>query len=149
MNWTNVRVLPIFVFCCAGTLPFLSACNSHPEREPVYPVRGKVLVHGKPAAGAWVAFHRIAELTNRQALKPRAQTDKSGEFQLSTYDSKDGAPAGDYAVTVYWPGPLPKGSSPSDLGPDRLSGRYASATQTELRVTIKEGENQLKAFDLK
>jgi hypothetical protein len=64
----------------------------------VYPVRGQVLVGGWPAARASIAFHPVG--TAADDLRPTAQTDDQGYFTLTSYAAGDGAPEGEYAVTV-------------------------------------------------
>ena len=59
-----------------------------------------MLVEGKPAEGVQVFFH---PLDASQRGIPRGVTDAEGRFQLRTYHDGDGAPAGEYTVTVYWP----------------------------------------------
>ena len=73
-----------------------SACSS--GRKPVQQVRGQILVDGKPAAQAQVLFHP-AERGN-DAPSPTGQTDDEGYFHLTSYVNGDGAPPGDYLVTV-------------------------------------------------
>jgi hypothetical protein len=78
--------------------------------------------------------------------RPRADAGEDGSFALSTYGENDGAPAGDYIVTMNWPGGvLPDGRE----GPqDKLLGRYADTTKSKLRASVKEGQNDLPPFQL-
>src|SRR5437016_1941611 len=84
----------------------LASCARNP-RKPVFPVRGQVTVDGKPAAGATVFFYPVE--SDPDAIAPYGVTDANGSFTLTTYLTFDGAPAGEYVVTVRWPGP-PKGT---------------------------------------
>ncbi len=61
-----------------------------------------------------------------------------GSVRLSTYESGDGAPLGEYAVTVRWP---PDVTVPSLE--DRLGGAYATAQTSRWKVEITETENRL------
>jgi hypothetical protein len=119
-------------------------CSSRPaldaDRKPVHSVKGKVLVAGKPAAGAFVLFVPLNEPSGSPVPRPRAETGEDGSFELFTYDEKDGAPVGDYKVTIRWPG-----SEESD----RLQGRYADAAATKLRAKVTEGANELPPFALR
>src|SRR5687767_4512279 len=73
--------------------------------KPVYPVQGSLFVKGKPAVGAAVTFHPLPlESGKSTALTSRATVSDDGTFRLATYNLDDGAPEGEYAVTVYWPG---------------------------------------------
>ena len=65
------------------------------DRPPVYPVSGTILHKGKPVEGATVNFY--AEGSPRVASDV---TDAAGNFELTTYDTGDGAVAGEHVVTV-------------------------------------------------
>lgn len=68
------------------------------DAVPVYPVRGTVTFDGQPMQGAIVTFHGADSRPTAQGI-----ADDSGRFSLTTYLADDGAAAGDYAVTIYWP----------------------------------------------
>src|SRR5262249_54027885 len=88
----------LLVLLSLGAL-LLPACSKS-SRQPVHPVRGQILVEGKPAAQAIVTFHPVGGDTG--TLRPSAQTDADGYFSLTTYENGDGAPEGKYSVTVTW-----------------------------------------------
>jgi hypothetical protein len=113
-------------------------------RKPVFPVRGKVFLDGKPAAGATVFFYPAE--ADPEALAPYGVTDASGSFSLTTYLTFDGAPAGDYVVTVRCPGAPQR---PGDeQGPDRLRGRYADPKTSALRATVERRPTEVPPFEL-
>ena len=129
-------------------LAALLPCSCDGGRKPAFPVHGKVLRQGKPAKGALVIFHPLDD-PDPQAIKPNARVEGDGSFQLSTYKAGDGAPAGEYAVTFFWPKPP---ASPVDhpyMGPDLLEDRYRDPKTSPWRVTIQERVNELPPFDLK
>ncbi|QDT54076.1 hypothetical protein Pan44_21030 [Caulifigura coniformis] len=64
-------------------------------RPPVVPASGVVLHDGAPLAGANVVF-----LPKGGTHTAFGTTDPDGRFQLTTFDSGDGAVAGEYDVTV-------------------------------------------------
>lgn len=104
------------------------------------------MVKGKPAAGAFVLFIPVNEPADSPDPRPRAEAGSDGAFVLNTYEDKDGAPAGEYVVTVTWPGGvLPDGR---EEPADKLLGRYESAAKSKLRATVKEGPNDLPPFQL-
>src|SRR5262245_17492557 len=70
------------------------------EQIPLYPVRGKVLFDGQPAAGARIQFHPVTP--SERAKYPSAKVEADGSFALTTFENKDGAPPGEYLVTVRW-----------------------------------------------
>jgi hypothetical protein len=128
----------------AALVVVLAGCGKRGWLE-TYPVKGTVLVDGKPAKGAAVSFHPREAVGGRPHL-PTGQTDENGEFRLSTFVTDDGAPAGEYEVTVVWPvryNPI------STLWEgDKLSGRYADKGKSTLRVSVEKGPQQLPPFEL-
>ena len=69
----------------------------------------------------------------------RAEAD--GSFALSTYTANDGAPAGEYAVTVvWWNPPVDAEGKP---GPNLLPQRYAKPETTPLKAVVKAGPNEV------
>jgi hypothetical protein len=111
------------------------------NQKPVHPVSGKLTVAGRPAGGAFVLLVPVNEPAENPDPRPRATTAEDGTFALSTYGENDGAPAGEYIVTVYWEDP--------DTQTDKLKERYRSAATSKLRATVKEGSNELSPYDLK
>ena len=73
----------------AGVLLLGAACSG---RKTVYPVTGKVLFEGRPAAGAVVQFHP-QDKADSNAVAPLGQVGADGTFRLTTYAHEDGAPA--------------------------------------------------------
>ncbi len=127
---------------------------SKPDKVETYPVRGQVLVDGKPAEHAFLVFHPTGADERVQKLTPRATTGKDGFYELKTYWSGDGAPRGEYKVTALWRGPLPANSDSEDFNmatyeeqPDKLKGRYDDPAKTQLRMTIQEA-GELPALEL-
>ena len=120
-----------------------------PGRQPVYPVSGAVFVKNEPAAGAIIFFHSATDPTNPHGLHPVAKADDDGTFRLTSYLKNDGAPAGEYVVTITWPAPRPAGASDEGMTPrDRLNGAYATPAVSKLRATVVAGNNQLEPFRL-
>src|SRR4051812_41924457 len=69
------------------------------DRVPLHPVRGQVLYNGSPVKGALVVLHP-REAQPGCVQKPIAYTDAEGRFTLMTERPGDGAPVGDYVMTV-------------------------------------------------
>ncbi len=95
--------LRITGYAAAGLLllGFDVGCHKSNSR-PVFPVRGQFVFQGRPLAGAFVVFHPL-DGSEPLTVEPRAHTGQDGRFVLTTYATGDGAPAGEYAVTVQWP----------------------------------------------
>jgi hypothetical protein len=138
----GIRLVPLVVALAA------SSCSS----GSLHPVRGKVVVGDKPAAGALVMFHPEGGDLNDVPASGVAGED--GTFTLATGD-KAGAHAGKYVVTIVWPDPAKKptpqqvmmGLAPD--APDVLAGRFATKQVSSLRAEVKPGENTLQPFDVK
>jgi hypothetical protein len=130
---------PVLVLLLAG------CWGAKEERPPAFPVRGKVLVNGRPAAGAIVVLHAMSD-TKLAGLCPHALVEPDGSFRLTTYRSEDGAPAGTYALTLTWALPPRPGL---EEGPDRFRGRYADPRRPVCQVEITAGPNDLDPVQLK
>jgi hypothetical protein len=129
------------------------SCSS--GKQELFPVRGKVLVEDKPAAGVLVTFIPVVE-SKGTPLRPIATTSEDGAFTVTT-DEEIGAPAGDYVVTMVWmqdaPPPTVKKGVPISMKMnadrvDKLKGNYRD-TKKGFKVTIKNGANELEPFKLK
>lgn len=119
----------------------LTGCGGTPSGKS-YPVAGKVVVDGKPAPAAIVTLHPVSG--GAEISKPVANTGKDGEFRL-TSDLGEGAPAGDYKVTVVWFQPVVgrKVSEGDDASVRNfLPPQYANPETTPLKTTIKPGSNE-------
>jgi hypothetical protein len=106
-------------------------------RQPTHPVIGKVTFDGQPVPGAFVVFRGIGK--ERRLPRADGYVEADGTIRLSTYTAFDGAPAGEYAVTVELRKPL--FTLEGKLGPNQLPARYADSTKSGLRVTVKPGRN--------
>jgi hypothetical protein len=116
------------------------------DRLKVVPAAGKLLVNGRPAANAEVILHPVDKV-GRESVRPFARTEADGSFRLSTYDTHDGAPVGQYHVTVVWPSVV-KVDGEDMPGPDMLNGRYLKPEQSGLKITVTETSSQLPPLDL-
>jgi hypothetical protein len=122
----------------------LSGCGE--SRKPVFPVQGQLFdADGKPAAGAKLIFHPQDD-TDPNAARPVGVVDPSGAFSLTTYEKGDGAPAGNYAVTIEW---RPARTAPfSPIPEDQLKGRFANATKSPYKATVGKQPTTLEPFRL-
>jgi hypothetical protein len=127
-------------------LLMLAGCGD--GRQATYPVTGQLTIRGKPAADADLRFYEVRGRTPGMA-RPYATTDSDGRFTVSTYGMNDGAPAGEYQVSLSWKGPL-RGVSPDqrDAMPELLPPRFADPTTSGIQVRVGRGENALDTIDL-
>jgi hypothetical protein len=133
----------------------------------LYPVSGKVLHHGEPAAGAIVYFHREGPSPALASTIPFGIVEEDGSFYLTSDGQGDGCPPGKYAVLVEWKGkseaqvaqPKParaKGKSKAAPvnrrstrnGVDRLKGRYFDISRPLIHADVLPQSNSLTPFEL-
>jgi hypothetical protein len=131
----------------AITLATLTGCGGDASRVPVHPTTGAIKFRGQPVPGAFVSLHPSGD-TGTGAPSPRATVGPDGRFSLSTYDGQDGAPEGDYVLTVQWYKPIRQGNELVG-GPNALPRKYASAKTSDLIVKIAAGENQLAPIQIR
>ncbi len=65
------------------------------ERPKTIPVAGIVTLNGTPVEGATVNF-----ISMDGKSSPFGVTDSAGKFRLTTFNPNDGAPLGNYTVTI-------------------------------------------------
>jgi len=121
-----------------------TGCGKKGDRLDAHPAEGQILWKGKPLAGAEVVFYRKGA-ADEKPLAAKAQTDSNGHFRLSTYEKEDGAPEGEYAVTVIYYAMKP---NEGGAGPNVLPKKYASAKTTDLQVKIASDTSTLPALVL-
>jgi hypothetical protein len=114
--------------------------------EKVYPASGVVKFQGQPLAGAVVTLiPQDADFPN--SVRPTAITDEDGAFEIGTYSTADGAPAGDYKVLVLHY-PVAGTAENPYAGPNDLPPQYARAETTTLKVTIDEEDTEIPPLEL-
>jgi hypothetical protein len=111
------------------------------------PVEGVVLLDGKPLAGASIQF--VPQGTGRDAT---GETDKSGQFMMSTFKPRDGMLPGSYKVVISPPtgtadpvqyksaeeamAAAAKAAAKKDSSAPAFPQKYARADQTPLMQEV-------------
>ena len=112
-----------------------------------FPVKGQVLYQNQPLVEAMLVFHPVT--APAQAFpQPIAHTDASGRFELTTLMTGDGAPLGEYAITIELREPRQVGEEIVRDGPNLLPPQYASPQSTPLRYKVIAGANEVPALAL-
>lgn len=154
-----MRVVP--VSCLLLFVGSLLGCSDSVSRAEVFPVSGTVKYNGAPVADATVTFS--STVSGRGAS---GQTNAQGEYKLTTFDSDDGAVAGDHLVTIVkllasdggakremTKDDLAKMQNPTvefgKLLKDQLPEKYADPKKSGLKRTVVKGEANSFNFDLK
>lgn len=99
------------------------------KQKPTFPVSGRVTAGGAAVAGAIVTFHSYVPETEKYAAVAEGRTDATGRFEVTTYTKFDGAPAGEYVVTIT--------KAPS------VPASFGSTATSSLKLRIAETPNNL------
>jgi hypothetical protein len=130
-----------------------AGCGSAQNQNqlPVFPASGKITFKGAAPDGAYLALHSKtnAKAPNGQEVIPTAQVRSDGTFDLSSYAAKDGAPAGEYKVTIEWHKTVKSAGGEPTLGPNLLPPQYSKTETSPLTVAIAQGPNELNPIVLK
>lgn len=108
----------------------------------VFPVSGSISVDGKPPVGAEIRCRPSTPLKDpaKRSIEPFAIVDQDGTFRIGTYSGDDGAPPGEYSLTIVWPVITVEGGE-EIRGADRLKGRFENPDQPIAKVTVKADED--------
>ncbi len=116
------------------------------DRRVCHGAGGTLLLDGQPVENADVVFHYMVPPAEQEKLKRKtlrtadAVSDAAGRFRLSTYTSGDGAPTGEFIITVV---PF-KSRTGLPVNAPTIAARYAKVETSPLRANVKEGVNDFK-----
>ena len=123
----------------------LASCSPTEARKPTYRTVGKVtLPDGKPAEHASVVLHPVGDAA-AGVPKPHGKVGADGTYKLTTYDTDDGAPAGEYRVTVE----LWLAGRADEPPANRLNLKYAKPESSGLTATVGTEPAEIKTIELK
>jgi len=129
-------LLLVVALLCAG-------CGEAERPElTVFPVSGSISIDGKPPVGAEIRCRPSTPLKDpaKRSIEPFAFVEQDGTFQVGTYLGDDGAPPGEYALTIVWPIITVEGGE-EVRGADRLKGRFDKPERPIAKVTVKADED--------
>lgn len=130
-------LIPTTMFSCGGPVD---------AKVEVHKAAGKVSFNGAAPSGAIVTLNPTGAFEVKNAV-PKGVVKDDGTFHLSVYEDGDGAPAGDYVVTVQW-FKLVSGDGGSGAGPNVIPAQYTNPATSPIKVTIKEGANDLPPIEI-
>jgi hypothetical protein len=142
----NVTQLCGFVVAAALFLPAFGCSKGDKNRVAVHPVQGTIQYRGQPIEGAFVLLHPTSAIEGVPA--PRATVAKDGSFAVTTFDGNDGAPEGEYVLTVQWNKPVRQDNEVVG-GPNVLPAKYASAKTSDVKIHVATGENRLNPIQIR
>lgn len=126
----------------------LAGCSGQrADRVPVFKTAGKITFRNQPVDGAFLVLHPKAAATPN-VPRPRAHVKSDGSFETTTFDTADGAPAGQYVVTVEWH-KLVKVGGEWTPGPNLLPPKYSDPATSDVVVKVAEGSNDLPEIVLR
>jgi hypothetical protein len=155
------RVNRLRMLLLAGTILLPACSNSLEDHPPLYPVKGKVTLDGKPMASGTIIFEYSgdgADAPKGAGGGPFRVTSKikDGTFNLVGYAGSEGMPAGNYKVGI---------STTQGRSEDNLFGRevvlpkegksavsvsqYADPKTSGLTSRVSKDEPNEPVFDLK
>ena len=150
--WISTKPHFLHLFFCIVIL----GCGKEPSFKttvPVFPVAGKILYQGKPLARVILLFH---SMNVNQKIKSQATTDDDGKFVATTFKTADGAPEGDYIITLV----VPSNESDSTRedaaierrfrkeGPVRFPSKYQNPTTSPLKVKVTKNQPDLGILEI-
>ena len=129
----------------AGFALMPMACHDDNARKPTFAVTGRVTLDGRPAEHATVVLHPIG-VSGPEVVKPRGTVKTDGSFTLTTYAGDDGAPAGDYRVTVELWLAGPRADEPPA---NRLNVKLAKPETSQLTAKVAAAPTTLETIALR
>ncbi|MBY0458149.1 MAG: carboxypeptidase-like regulatory domain-containing protein [Gemmataceae bacterium] len=129
-------------------LTALCGCGDGSNRKPLFPTEGKLLIKGQPAGGVTVFLHST-DPNETEPTRPFATTNPDGTFTVTTVTANDGAPAGEYVVTLLYE-PLDSPLTRAKGKPPSIDKKYANPKTSPLRAVIEaKAQNTLAPFDVR
>jgi hypothetical protein len=126
----------------AAALALLTSAGCSPKAPTLSPIRGQVLVDGKPIVEAVIVLHP-AKGDEPGGKKLEARSDAEGRFAIA-----EGLPPGQYDLTVQWLASRFDGERSVRDGHNLLPERYADPKTSQLHYTVVEGNNEIPPLQL-
>jgi hypothetical protein len=128
-------------------------CGSSESAQylPVFPAAGTVQVDGKPPVGAFLVLHPKAGFQrgpDGELVRPHGVVGEDGSFQLTSYQTNDGAPVGEYIVTFELRKVLKYAGGDAGPGPNLIPAQYTKVGTSPVVVKIEATRNHLPSISL-
>lgn len=94
-----------------------------------------------------MVFHPLT-VAAEKSPQPIGHTDAAGRFVMTTLNPGDGAPEGEYAITVELRQPQQIGEEIVRDGPNLLEAKYANPKESPLRYKVVPGKNEVPEIRL-
>lgn len=119
--------------------------ESPPTRVATFPVETQLTLRGQPMPGAFVTLHPRSPVEG--VPTPRASIGSDGALRVTTFQAGDGAPEGEYVLTVQWHKPVRQGPDVV-AGPNVVPPKYGSPRTSDIVVRVAAGANQVPPIRL-
>ncbi len=140
LNFRTMSLLAM-IYCCG-----FIGCQQDESLPATTPVKGSVAFQNQPAIGAVVVFHKVdGSILDGM---PSATVGADGTFELTSYKPGDGAPPGEYEVSISWAEKTSGTSSDPEFGPEKLPAKYQDEKQSGLKVIVGDSSIELPPFQL-
>jgi hypothetical protein len=117
-------------------VPALAAlCGCAEKWAEVFPVSGTLKYDGQIPVGARLVLNPVNP-TSPDAAVPTGGVKADGSFVISSYTTGDGAPPGEYIVTIQW---NKFDEKLGGAGPNVLPEIYSSPKTSPIKVTVNGG----------
>jgi hypothetical protein len=130
-----------------------AGCGGKSDRPRLYPVKGRLLVQGQPAAGARLALTPTenADPALWKMGYPTAIVQADGSFAFSSYEEGDGAPAGNYKLIASWiegDTGIPDEDESTSPQKQLLDVKYTHPDTTPWSIVVEPKTNQLDTLEV-
>ncbi|OYP32963.1 iron-siderophore ABC transporter substrate-binding protein [Rhodopirellula sp. MGV] len=95
--------LPQLVASLIAVSVIVSPGCSKKQEIPVQPTTGRLTINGEPAVGAIIGLYPVSGDFDQRGTRPAGQVKQDGAFTISSFGVGDGAPTGEYNVSIFWP----------------------------------------------
>jgi len=130
-----------------------AGCGSSQNRDrvPVFPTKGSVKLEGTSPKGALIVLHpkNGKHSSDGYTLRPHGTIRGDGTFELTSYETNDGAPVGEYAVTLELRKVIKFPNGGAGPGPNLVPKKYTKPDTSPLLVQIQSGPNDLPPLVVK
>jgi hypothetical protein len=126
----------------------LGGCSQDTSMPKLGKVHGKVTYKGQPVDGGRVVFTPATGKGGETGQGASGEIGTDGTFEMTTFNTGDGAVLGQHIVTVVVPqkGEMPKPDKTSrieyKLPKNVTPPKYAAADKSPLRCTVVEGSSE-------
>ena len=131
-----------------GILGFFFLPRGASRPVAVYPVKGRVVLEGKPLAEATVVLHPVGNSKLPAGVLPRGTAEADGGLVVKTFASGDGSPEGEFVATVHLMKPV---LMDGDLvpGPDVAPLVYRTPETSPFRFKITRETKEISLLELR